>query len=86
MNSPSREYLYLYHTMVCANEDMQNLQAWITTVCDSTKLNYRRGEADIAAKTLHETIRQLERRLQHVQLLLIEARQKAEEIRRDFKD
>ena len=81
MNNSSRGYLYLYATMLRANEDMQNLQVWTTTVCDSTKLLYRRGEVDIAAKTMCETVRQLEKRLQHMQLLLIKAQQTIEQIR-----
>ena len=80
MNNSSRGYLYLYTHMRRANEDIQNLQTWITAVCDSTTLLYRKGEVDIATKTMYESVHQLEKRLQHMQLLLIKAQQEVKQI------
>ena len=80
MNNSSRGYRFLSANMRRANEDLRNLQTWISTVCDSTTLLYRKGEVDIATKTMYESVHQLEKRLQHMQLLLIKAQQEVKQI------
>ena len=78
MNAQKREYLFLNSFMVATSKDMQNLQAWTTSMCASAKQHYQRGEFDAAAAILYETVCHHEARLQQLQRAHIRAQLMAE--------
>lgn len=80
MKGLSREYLFLFNAMVCAAEDMGNLQVWVSLMHDRAKRAHRTGEVDNATEIMYGTLRNLEMRLQEFQLMFIQAQQRAEEI------
>lgn len=78
MNGRKREYQLLLSFMVNTNKDMQSLQTWTTSMCDSAKQHYQRGEFDAAAAILYETVCHQEARLQQLQRAHIRAQMMAE--------
>ena len=47
------------------------MQAWPTSMCDSAKQTYLKGDVDIAVAAMYETFWHLETRLQQFQRMLI---------------
>lgn len=81
MNGRKKEYLLLYNFMVNTSKDMNSLQTWTTSMCDSAKQHYQRGEFDTAAAILYETVCHQEARLQQLQRAHIRAQLMAEHTR-----
>lgn len=76
----TKEYLFLFNTVVRAADDLRDLQAWVSTMCDYANVYRFAGAAEDAAESMYGTLRKLETHLQQFQLMFIEAQQKAEEI------
>ena len=80
MKGLSREYLFLFNAMSGTIEETKNLQSWVTIMCTSAKQYLGNGEVTKAAEITYLTLRDLEIRLQQLQLTFIQAQQSAEEI------